>query len=182
MTIERCWLLVRVVSVALCGAASVSAEVIDFGSSPVSLTLPYTEDGLTLHSTHLAVIVHGDDRHLSGFSSFPMFPPVDIRASGPKPFNLTSFDVEGFSGTWRIQSSEGASMILSGAGTLNFANKTGWSNIDYFDVIHDAVEGPVVIAIDNITFEFVPEPSSFNLFAVSMLGLTLRRRDGKVRS
>jgi hypothetical protein len=179
MTIERFWLLLSVVSVAVCVAASVSAEVIDFGSSAVALTLPYTEDGLTLYNlpgTHMAVIVHGDDRHLSGFSGFPMFPPVYIRAAGPKPLNLTSLDVEGFSGTWRIQSSEGASMILSGAGTFNFANKTGWSNIDYFDVIHDPVERPNVISIDNITFEFVPEPSSHIIFAVSMLGLMLRRR------
>jgi hypothetical protein len=149
--------------------------MVTFGSSFANL--PYAEQGLmfiNLAGTSPAVIVtSGGDGHLVAGTNVT---PIHVRVSGTQPFRLISLDVEQLFRTWRLESSAGALVNLSDAGSVNLGSDPGWTNLSYFDLVHDPGEANGSIRVDNIEFSIVPEPATWALCVAALAaGATFRR-------
>lgn len=168
------WTFLYAASIVL-WCASTSAETIDFGSSFVNL--PYTEKGLTftnLPGTSPAVIgTSSGDGHLVAGTNVT---PIHVRVSGMQPFRLISLDVEQIFRTWRIESSHGAVTGLPGVGAVGLGSDPDWTNLTYFDLIHDPGEANGSIRVDNIEFSIVPEPAAWALSVALALTPVISRR------
>jgi hypothetical protein len=125
------------------------ATTVDF-NSPGFTSLPYAENGLTFSTmpgTTSAGVANG--RLVSGTN----FTPIHIRATGIQPFDLLSLNIASLSRTWRIESSSGAVLPLSGPGTVDFSTQTGWSNIVFFDMIHNPAEANGSIGVNSLDYQ-----------------------------
>jgi hypothetical protein len=155
------------------------AVTIEFGSAFQSL--PYVEDGMTFTNlgTSLAVVgANAGDGNLVGGTNVD---PIRVRATGDSAFDLVSFDVEQIFRDWRIESSSGGIVNLSGTGTKDFTGVSGFQGISYFEIIHDPGEANGSIRVDNVVFNAVPEPSTIALLASGGALLVLWQARHRVR-
>jgi hypothetical protein len=163
-------------------AKAVPPTVIEF-DAPTTLSLPYTEGGLTFSEvgpSFSARVILGDLRAIGSFAQF------HIRGSSAQPFDLLSVENVTILGPWRFVSSAGATQDvfgdeadLSSHQTFNFAGLPGWSNITHFDIIFAGTTTPPrrVIFVDRVTVATVPEPSFAIRATIAIGGLwSFRRR------
>ena len=156
-------------------ASVASADFVTFDNVQTS-NLPYSENGLTfsnLAGTSPAIVVGGTDGYLVAGTNTA---PIHVRVSSPQQFDLVSLDIERILRDWRIESSSGAvyDVTTFGPHTIDFTNLSGWSSLDYFDVVHDPGEANGTIRVDNIQFNAVPEPSTF--FSFGIIGILILKR------
>jgi hypothetical protein len=168
-----CWSCAILCAIEL--SAHTRAATVDFGTAFANL--PYTENGLTFTdvtgTSPASIGGFGADKALVGGTNFT---PIHVRATGVTPFDLLSFDIETISRTWRIESSSGAIFNPTTAGTINFTLMAGWTNLTYFDIVHSPAEPNGSIRVDDVAFNFVPEPSALVLIIGSMFGLAWTSR------
>jgi hypothetical protein len=168
-----CWSCAILCAIGL--AAHARGATVDFGTAFANL--PYAEDGLTFTdvtgTSPASIGGFGAEKALVAGTNFT---PIHVRATGVTPFDLLSFDIESIGRTWRIESSSGAIFNPTAAGTINFTSMTGWTNLAYFDIVHSPAEPNGSIQVDNVTFNFVPEPSALVLIIGSLFGLAWTSR------
>lgn len=152
-------------------AARASATTIDFGTT--FQLLPYVEDDLSFTNlgTSLAIVSGGGgDGFLTAGTNFD---PIRVRVASVTPFDLASFDIELIFRSWRVETSLGGVLNVSGPGTVDFTAQSGFQDITYFEIIHDPAEANGTIGVDNIVINFVPEPGSWLLTFIGGIGLIL---------
>lgn len=143
MTARTLWSIVALLVLAW----PAEADFVEFNASFQSL--PYSEAGLTfstLPGTNSAVIGSG------GMTSGTNFTLIHIRATADRPFSLVSLTIPSFSRKWRIESSSGAVVALASTGVTSFAELSGWTNISYFDLVHNPAEANGGIRVDRVEF------------------------------
>ncbi len=163
-------------------SAPVAAEIIDFGSS--FQPLPYVEDGLTfanLGTSPAIVASGGGDAYLTAGTNTD---PIRVRATAAAPFDLVSFDINSIFQTWRVETSLGAVLNVTGPATVDFTSQSGFQGITYFEIIHDPAEANGTISVDNVVINYVPEPDSWWLVLIGgtwLVGWRLQRRHSEPR-
>lgn len=161
-------------------AAQASATTIDFGTT--FQLLPYVEDDLTFTNlgTSLAIVSGGGgDGFLTAGTNFD---PIRVRVASITPFDLVSFDIEAIFRSWRVETSLGGVLNVSGPATVDFAAQSGFQGITYFEIIHDPAEENGTIGVDNIVVNFVPEPGSWLLIVIGGVGPILWfQRHGRIK-
>lgn len=112
--------------------------------------VPYMESGLTfstLPGTNTAVI--GTGELISGTNNIP----IHIRATADRAFTLTSLEISQFYRAWRIESSSGAVLPVTAVGLIDFSSLSGWSNISYFDIVHNPAMANGSIRVNRVEFQ-----------------------------
>ncbi len=167
------WLLLGLAHSAKASAALIN---IDFGTGGF-LNLPYTEDAFTFSLITGSGFISGTpNRNLS--VNLPAAESISqVRISSATPFDFLSFDIEAtVARDWMVVASSGTTLSLphlTAAGTTNLPNISGWKNLTYVDVIHNANQDNAIIKLDNFMFESpstaVPEPSSLMLMTLALI-------------
>lgn len=161
----------------LAGAAHATPVTIEF-DGPYD-PLPFSEDGLTFTALSGRVYAGGTtDGYLAGGTNTI---PIRVRVTGIANFDLLSLDVENYFRTWTIESSSGAVFDVLSEGTLDFESESGWRNLSYFEIVHDPGEPNGAIRIDNVSVQFVPEPSTAMCGLLAAISLQFFTRPGRMR-
>jgi hypothetical protein len=150
-----------VCALVLCCMGQVSAAPVTIEFEGPFGGLPYAEDGLTFTalSSGNGVGAGGppDGELVAGTNTIP----IRVRAAALQNFDLLSLDVEQVFRTWTLESSAGAVFNIAGAASLDFTGQVGWTNLSYFEFVHDPGEANGSIRADNVRVQFVSEPCSF---------------------
>lgn len=149
---------------------------IDFGTE--RSTLQYTEHGLTISEISTGGLI-SESR---GENVLQIFGTLEgegrIAVTAETPFDLHSLDLTLSDLTtsrfgpasFTIATDVGGEVIFTSnySGTVDFTDESGFTSIRRFEFVTNDVFNDL-IAVDNITLRFVPEPTSLSLLLASVL-------------